>query len=157
RPGTPKTGGRIKGKVAGQRYSDTEAHAVLGSMMPDVVKFHYELMQGKTKATFSGPTGKTIVRLPNLPERQKSADWLADNFWKLDKRLKELGAIAKPEPVDEIDPDAARETLEQFVRDHIPPAPITYGVPSAASSEIVSITDPEAIKAHDRTIAAGEI
>jgi hypothetical protein len=71
--GQKKTGGAIKGKIRGQTHSDTDAHAVLGSMMPDVVAFHYSVMKGQTKATFSGPTGRLVERLPNLPERQKSA------------------------------------------------------------------------------------
>jgi hypothetical protein len=172
-PGYPKSGGRIRGKIPGQKYNDAEAHTVLGSMMPDVVKFHYEVMQGKTKASFSGPTGKPVERFPNLPERQASANWITENFWRLDEKLKEAAVIAKakgmPEGlVEEVDPNELRKAVLEDLMAHVRPAPPppVDDTPSAnpspapdfddTHSEVISVTDPKQIAEFDRTISAGE-
>jgi hypothetical protein len=153
--GYAKTGGRVRGKVPHQRYDDLEAHTVLGSMMADVVAFHYAVMRGETKATFNGPTGKPIERFPNLPERQKSADWLSENFWRLDEKLKAGAPTAKADPVEEADPDALRKAVLDDLVAHMlaqaTPPPVDDTL-----SQIICVTDPKLIAEHDRTIAAGE-
>jgi hypothetical protein len=152
--GLAKTGGRVRGKVPHQRYDDHEAHTVLGSMMADVVAFHYAVMRGETKATFNGPTGKPIERFPNLPERQKSADWLSENFWRLDEKLKASPAtVSKADSVEEADAAELRKAVLDDMLAHMPaqatPPPVLDVAPQANSDGIVHITDPEQIKAWD--------